>query len=331
MVKEAIDVSKVPLEEVAELVREFGMGDLSIPPEKLFGGSNFKVMDRSQFTAVLKVCHSYTKAEVEGQARMQGYLGQAGFKQACAALPLRSSPEIDRSPELTAEFVTTSKAGDPAMMLTFCDGKAADAVIEGGADAGHVLEGIEYFQVPLAEGLRRYEDGACCDLGKHVSGEFLPLLRGNKYTKDHPYTKFYEEQRDALELAVKAQGLPLGILHGDPFLDNILVDPNSGDFKAFVDFEDACVGPLLFDVACCAAANCYRQSDNTLNVGLLRRFLRGYTRRRSFHQTEIDNFIPFMKVALLCNCSWRFMNFNIHHREIENCRNAHVELQNRII
>ncbi|KAK3247613.1 hypothetical protein CYMTET_42894 [Cymbomonas tetramitiformis] len=110
MVKEAIDVSKVPLEEVAELVREFGMGDLSIPPEKLFGGSNFKVMDRSQFTAVLKVCHSYTKAEVEGQARMQGYLGQAGFKQACAALPLRSSPEIDRSPELTAEFVTTSKA-----------------------------------------------------------------------------------------------------------------------------------------------------------------------------------------------------------------------------
>jgi len=41
-------------------------------------------------------------------------------------------------------------------------------------------------------------------------------------------------------------------------------------------------------------------------------------------------FMPFMMVALLCNCAWRFMNFNIDHREIEACRDTYVELQDRI-
>ena len=37
-----------------------------------------------------------------------------------------------------------------------------------------------------------------------------------------------------------------------------------------------------------------------------------------------------MRLALLCNCSWRFKNFNIDHRDVEDCRNAHVELWDRI-
>lgn len=38
-----------------------------------------------------------------------------------------------------------------------------------------------------------------------------------------------------------------------------------------------------------------------------------------------------MKATMLCNASWRFKNFNIDHREIEECRNAHIELQSRIL
>lgn len=38
-----------------------------------------------------------------------------------------------------------------------------------------------------------------------------------------------------------------------------------------------------------------------------------------------------MKLSMLCNATWRFKNFNIDHREIEECRNAHVELQERIL
>ena len=37
-----------------------------------------------------------------------------------------------------------------------------------------------------------------------------------------------------------------------------------------------------------------------------------------------------MKLTMLCNCTWRFKNFNIDHRDLESCRDAHVELQQRI-
>ena len=37
-----------------------------------------------------------------------------------------------------------------------------------------------------------------------------------------------------------------------------------------------------------------------------------------------------MKLTMLCNCSWRFKNFHIDHREIEECRDAYVELRERI-
>ena len=38
-----------------------------------------------------------------------------------------------------------------------------------------------------------------------------------------------------------------------------------------------------------------------------------------------------MKLTMLCNCTWRFKNFNLDHREIEECRDAHRELQSRIL
>jgi Ser/Thr protein kinase RdoA (MazF antagonist) len=128
--------------------------------------------------------------------------------------------------------------------------------------------------------------------------------------------------------------LPTGIIHGDPFLDNILVDGETGAFSAFVDFEDSCVGPLLFDVACTAAAGCYRPAQDggpdELHTELLAHFLRGYVGVRRFTAEEAAAFVPFMRLALLCNCAWRFKNFNLDHREVESCRDAYKELQKRI-
>eukprot|EP00966_Prymnesium_polylepis_P270120 6240130-Prymnesium_polylepis.1 len=41
----------------------------------------------------------------------------------------------------------------------------------------------------------------------------------------------------------------VGILHGDPFLDNILCDGATGAVSGFVDLEDVTLGPCLFDAA----------------------------------------------------------------------------------
>ena len=36
------------------------------------------------------------------------------------------------------------------------------------------------------------------------------------------------------------------------------------------------------------------------------------------------------QLTMLCNCAWRFKNFNIDHPEIQECRSAYLELQERI-
>ena len=56
---------------------------------------------------------------------------------------------------------------------------------------------------------------------------------------------------------------------GDPFLDNVLVHADSGEFSAWVDWEDASTGPALFDLACCAVGSCFRDTDNSLDMDRL--------------------------------------------------------------
>uniref|UniRef100_A0A7S2GZ39 Uncharacterized protein n=1 Tax=Octactis speculum TaxID=3111310 RepID=A0A7S2GZ39_9STRA len=52
--------------------------------------------------------------------------------------------------------------------------------------------------------------------------------------------------------------------------------------------------------------------------------------RRLTH-LEATSLVDFMRLALLCNCTWRFVNFNIDHREHKSCQDAYKELQARII
>ena len=46
-----------------------------------------------------------------------------------------------------------------------------------------------------------------------------------------------------------------GIINGAPLLDNLLVDSETFKVSALVDFEDACVGPVVFDIAAAIAGS----------------------------------------------------------------------------
>ena len=64
----------------------------------------------------------------------------------------------------------------------------------------------------------------------------------------------------------------------------------------------------------------------------LEALLTGYcSTSRTLTPTEVDYFLPFMRLALMCNATWRFVNFNIDHREIEDCRDTYLELRDRIV
>lgn len=112
-------------------------------------------------------------------------------------------------------------------------------------------------------------------------------------------------------------------------MDNVLFSEDTGEFLAWIDWEDAAIGPLLFDLACGLIGCCYLEGSTLLDPDRLQAYLRGYSSVRHIQAAEAAALPSAMCVALLCNASWRFENFNIRHREIESCRTAHQELVER--
>ena len=69
-----------------------------------------------------------------------------------------------------------------------------------------------------------------------------------EHTRTHLYfAQVYPKQLAALvEGMVESSNLPQGVLHGDPFLDNVLVDPETGEFGG----RDDRSSPLQRGVRC---------------------------------------------------------------------------------
>lgn len=126
-------------------------------------------------------------------------------------------------------------------------------------------------------------------------------------------------------------------MHRDPFADNVLVEPLTGDLVAFIDIEDVCVGPLLFDIACCAIGCCFtvENGEQVIDMTLLKALLKGYYTERSLSRLEQEHFVAFMRLTLLCNCHWRFVKFNSKSSRDddtvpEEAKNSYIELLQRI-
>ena len=331
MSKEEVSKETLSDDQVAALCAQFPSVKLPLVEHGvLFGGysgTSVRVTGADGVKHVLKVCHGYSVADAMQQSAVASHAAKAGFLGVCAPEPL--GDESSKTP------CVYSRPGDgtPVMMLSWVDGTAGDKVLSAGdIDATVLLSSIgaglaALHSVPVnaaaSKRLRWCEKGTgACDVSKHITGELLNKMRGSEHTKAHPFlTEFYEKECVALKETMANAGLPRGVLHGDPFLDNMLVDAKTGQLAGFVDLEDFCLGPLLFDVACCASASCFRP-DGAFDIRRLRALLGGYASVRPLNATERELFLPFMRLTMLCNCTWRFINFNIEQREIESCRNG---------
>ena len=94
----------------------------------------------------------------------------------------------------------------------------------------------------------------------------------------------------------------------DPFADNILSDPESGELSAFIDIEDVCVGPLLFDLACCVIGCCCLTTmsltagkySQVIDFALLSALLEGYYTDRKLPALEVKHFVA----SIHCIALW---------------------------
>jgi len=101
--------------------------------------------------------------------------------------------------------------------------------------------------------------------------------------------------------------LPIGLVHGDLFLDNVLFE--DGNFKAILDFEDARRIYKIYDLGMAVVGIC--TEDTNIVIEKVRAFVEGYQEIRLLEEKEKDSLLLCVEWAAILTSIWRFWKYNI--------------------
>jgi Ser/Thr protein kinase RdoA (MazF antagonist) len=362
MPKASVDITTTSREEIVALLSDWGLGGQVGDFTKCYGGfsgSNYAVSLHDGRKLLLKCTNDQPKADVEAQVSALLFLRSASTAPpTCYPWPLGGGGSSCGSGGVAADYVSM-RTGSPSIVLDFLAGGPADKVLAsaGGAGApvdvvrrifggaGGALAQLHSVALPPdaevatagirdAGGAGRFPGAdlaAACFVGQQPA--FVAEFAGEASLEGHPFLPLHAESVGELVSTMQAD-VPRGFIHGDPFLDNLLSEAD-GSVVGWIDWEDVAVGPLMFDVGCAIIGCCYRSADgedNALDVARIAAFLRAYVEVRALSPTESRLLLPFMRLALLCNATWRFRNFNLVHTgpETAEARDSYKELAERL-
>ena len=119
--------------------------------------------------------------------------------------------------------------------------------------------------------------------------------------------------------------LPMGILHGDLFPDNVI--GSGGRVSAILDLEEAWIGPMAFDLAMACVGFGW---DGTVPVwGRWKALFDGYQSVRKLTHEEVIS-LPFLHhFATLSIAAWRFWKHNLSEPD-EFLSDRYVEMVDRL-
>ena len=177
----------------------------------------------------------------------------------------------------------------------------------------HELAGRPAAIINFLEGMwpRRPNAAHCAGVGDalakmHLAGHDFPLFRKNPLSVAgwRPLFDRAADRADSVQAGLRdfiaheldhleahwPSDLPLGVIHGDLFPDNVffLGDKLSG----LIDFPFSCNDILAFDVAICLNAWCF-EPDHSFNVTKARALLNAYGRARQLSEAE-QNALPLL-------------------------------------
>lgn len=126
-----------------------------------------------------------------------------------------------------------------------------------------------------------------------------------------PAVERIESILDDVEAARRARetlsgSLPSGLIHGDLFRDNALVRDEA--IVGLLDFESACRGAFVYDLAVTILAWCYGDS---LNLETARAMIEGYRSVRPFEESEVTGITLEASFACARFATTRLTDFSL--------------------
>ena len=272
--------------DLAHIVAQYSIGT----PLKLedipggFGNSNFKLTTTGgEF--LLKICDEKDRAELNMQIALLQHLHQHDY------------PTVYPIPTKDQKRLTHEAFGS-VMLYPFLPGEQPQSSPETSAQLGEALAKLHC--IPPIAGL------PCFAMGISQMTPFFEEVQGTEFAT-HPFVESLKSQLESLESQLNAP-LPMGLLHGDLFLDNTLFDGDQ--MVAILDFEEGCYDTLLIDLGMTLIGCCYTPEDR-LNLEAAERFLDAYNALRPLTEDEWRCLDCFVHYAALSIAFWRFRQFNI--------------------
>ena len=272
--------------ELAHIVAQYPIGT-SLKLEEIpggFGNSNFK-LTTTDGEFLLKICDEKDSVELNMQISLLQHLHQHAY------------PTV--YPILTKEQkLLIHETFGSVMLYPFLQGKAPLPSPTILAQLGEALAKLHC--IPPVAGL------PCFAMGISQMRPFLQEVGDTEFAT-HPFVEWLKSQLEEMEPHLNAP-LPMGLLHGDLFLDNTLFEGE--EMVAILDFEEGCYDTLLIDVGMTIIGCCYT-SDHQLNLEVVQRFLDAYNAVRPLTENERKHLDHFVDYAALSIAFWRFRQFNI--------------------
>jgi homoserine kinase type II len=202
------------------------------------------------------------------------------------------APRIRRLPN---GDLLTDHHGKPVIVKPYITGKVIDNLDQGQLkQIGSALAQLHQISVPL-------------DLPNqhgYMENEVPEVI---KKKRDHSFVRWFSSRYRQLIHKIPAN-LPIGLIHGDLFFDNVLFDGKK--FKAILDFEDVCHYHKAFDIGMAIVGLC--RETSRINLSKARSVVRGYQSIRSLEGVEQENLQAFTELAALSTSAWRFWKYNIN-------------------
>ena len=249
-----------------------------------FGNSNFKLAT-TEGEFLLKICDEKDSAELNMQIALLQHLHQHAY------------PTVYPIPTKDQKQLTHETFGS-VMLYPFLPGEQPQSSPNTLAQLGEALAKLHC--IPPIAGLPRFA------MGISQMTPFFKEVQGTQFAT-HPFVESLKSQLESMEPQLNAS-LPMGLLHGDLFLDNTLFDGDQ--MVAILDFEEGCYDTLLIDVGMTLIGCCYTP-QHQLNLESAQRFLDAYNASRPLTENEWKYLDGFVHYAALSIAFWRFRQFNI--------------------